>query len=979
MAISVSESEINFNILTGLLTEENHHIDTVYEILTKVEKFDKLLEDTNTNEIIEFFERYVYTIKYLTPYAYKHANRLKHYENIICLIHKYNSIECLVNDDLFISILTGITKCMYGQKILYKIDEKYFNDTIKTCFRRLAYIGAMEGTLPTFIFWFKKIYETHITSDFIYDIIISSFGNTDDRVYKYLIEKKIINNTTINMIGLEIIKKIMVDKIPIKYQLRRIKNLSAFTNLNNYISTLIKGCGDFNSLKTILKYYYTQPINYYTNMTDLQHSDNLQHLPHFTMAILCFNADESICYSNIKYIYNILENISEKTLFVICVFIYYKSIFNLNIKYINDNSNEYYYILRGLLNSINILKIINESNDGSFHKIIQVFKPEVIEEYIYNYLEDISKNNVLFILFPYVRYFRPILDTANIKLNKCLYYLRIYIRKKNRLRKLYNHVRLLPVINELKSLQPGNTKPVFKRITNGYNTRKQKFNYVPPYHLLPGQLQNLDFNFYIKEKADGILVKTIPTKIQPIHNFIEKLKAEYIEDLDLYLVFDLDIDISIEDRYKYLRKSHPSTKSLPLQSELNCYTKSQLIESILEERKVFSKFLALPYENYRWYPKAAWRISNPDKLFLETLCDFVNPKCNNNNVFIKWLCDEGPVKNDGLIITPLNGNREIKLKPKYLMTIDLLYKNGNWGDRNSTCQYNDIVKNIDNLELEENTIWRCYPQDNVFVPKEIRFDKNYPNPRTVVNNIINLYKIKYNSNPDYPYNRLYFTNKQFIFNKKWKDIIDINNTIIEKHIRNYSNSLSWLDLGCGKGKLLKFISGSNLDYNYYGIDYDVNVLVKANQLHNSKKNIFNYLNLATNWNNTKDKWMTFDFDKRFDVVVAINSIMHFFTDKFWEQLNQIVKKDTKFIFNVVNEKVKDNFILDCNDNSYIKYEDNMVKYRFSSVHVSEMTEVFITKDSIHEMVTKYNWKIINTYTHETGLPSLYTWYTLISL
>ena len=44
-----------------------------------------------------------------------------------------------------------------------------------------------------------------------------------------------------------------------------------------------------------------------------------------------------------------------------------------------------------------------------------------------------------------------------------------------------------------------------------------------------------------------------------------------------------------------------------------------------------------------------------------------------------------------------------------------------------------------------------------------------------------------------------------------------------------------------------------------------------------------------------------------------------------------------------------------------------------------MTEVFITKDSIHEMVTKYNWKIINTYTHETGLPSLYTWYTLISL
>ena len=47
---------------------------------------------------------------------------------------------------------------------------------------------------------------------------------------------------------------------------------------------------------------------------------------------------------------------------------------------------------------------------------------------------------------------------------------------------------------------------------------------------------------------------------------------------------------------------------------------------------------------------------------------------------LDFICDNGNYKNDGLIIVPLNGLNEIKMKPKSLMTIDLLQKNNKYWD-----------------------------------------------------------------------------------------------------------------------------------------------------------------------------------------------------------------------------------------------------------------------------------------------------------
>merc|ERR1711871_896053 len=98
----------------------------------------------------------------------------------------------------------------------------------------------------------------------------------------------------------------------------------------------------------------------------------------------------------------------------------------------------------------------------------------------------------------------------------------------------------------------------------------QKFTKLPPRHLIPLELNMLnstkDGFYMIKEKADGFLVDFITSDVSPeIKEYTDHVvKAEFIEELDLYLIFDIQIDnMSIIDRYDYLRSLHPSTKDLP--------------------------------------------------------------------------------------------------------------------------------------------------------------------------------------------------------------------------------------------------------------------------------------------------------------------------------------------------------------------------------------------------------------------------------
>ena len=81
-------------------------------------------------------------------------------------------------------------------------------------------------------------------------------------------------------------------------------------------------------------------------------------------------------------------------------------------------------------------------------------------------------------------------------------------------------------------------KHILKNGSIQYQYDKQKFTNLPPRHLLPGEIHNYN-NYLLKEKADGILINNLPVDIFPYNQIIYKyqVKAEYIEDLDLYLFY----------------------------------------------------------------------------------------------------------------------------------------------------------------------------------------------------------------------------------------------------------------------------------------------------------------------------------------------------------------------------------------------------------------------------------------------------------
>ena len=79
-------------------------------------------------------------------------------------------------------------------------------------------------------------------------------------------------------------------------------------------------------------------------------------------------------------------------------------------------------------------------------------------------------------------------------------------------------------------------------------------------------------------------------------------------------------------------------------------------------------------------------------------------------------------------------------------------------DRDNYC--NDIVIENPEIYLRNNTIWRLYPINSKYIPKEIRPDKIKPNPRNIVNNLI---CIKYYLSSDFK-DEIYYNDVKFKYN-----------------------------------------------------------------------------------------------------------------------------------------------------------------------------------------------------------------------
>jgi hypothetical protein len=906
--------------------------------------------------ILLFLNSLVTYIQYNQHYKYKFS----HYENtvklIVEIIIKSNNInkkiDLTFNNLSILCIISNVNNSHFYLNKIKKIIKKnnYYNIDL------LCHV-AEKSTMPVFLFWWNTFFKNKIFSVEDY-INILSFGiiNTDDRIYQFILDQKNIQN--IDYIFTNENKKLILTKllslniIPRKYIQKKIKTLSQKTDLTSLVEFMIILTPDIKIKKTLLTYYYNSILSF----------DVLKNL----VVNCCFD------YKSAVLINNLLKTSDEKYIFVLLCNLngYYHD--NICISSIKNNLLIQYkdYIIDKICSQLNVIYEFNNFTNGLNNILYYYQNNNLLQDYIIKYYS----NGYAINLIKYIKFFvfpntvEIIWLNKNIQINKALHLLRCILKKYSNCKFNNFNYKYKPIINEIKNFKPSNKFKILHNGSLGYQLHCQKYSTIPPRHLLPLE-DILHKNYLIKEKADGILTFILPTQIYPHNNdiFNYEIKAEFIEDLNVYLIFDINIpNTSILERQHYLRSIHYETTNIQCNTTINNF--EILIDEIKKERCIFKNFLEKNKSEFKWYPKGSWKIFMNENIYtnLLTIIEETNDKLD----FIL----NGEFNCDGLILTPLNGSRELKIKPKKLQTIDLLYSDTKWLDSNNKEW--DIIK-IPNKKYQ-NKIYRCYPQDNKYIATEIRYDKKKPNSGKIIDQIQNITNFNWLKNIDLLINKeSYYELKQKLEDSYLINILNYQKSLLSNMLKelNPDTNRNWLDLGCGKSKLYEIIKNIYMPKKYLGIDNDTKILSNKYYIVDNSNDIVNLYpcDLSNKWDNI-NLWNSFDWTIKYDYIVANFSIMHFWSDLFWEQLNKVTKTGSILLFNVVKENINWTY-----NQSYLISNEIETKIYFKWTHKKEHIEKIISDNLINETIKKYNWTLKKIVNSNNLLASCYNWYIILKL
>jgi hypothetical protein len=881
------------------------------------------------------------------------------------IVRIIKNVPCINLKNFNYSILKTITYYKKGNYFLDMIKDNILKENMKSYeYINIINDACLKGSLLTFLFWYNLNKSENSQSGLVDEnnfttYLLNSISNSDDRILKYILKNSsnfVVEDEYIYQLLSKLFSAL---HIPQKFKLKRIKLISFKIDLKKYFNSMILICNDIQLILKLAKFYYFDEINFniFINFFDK--------FNHF--------------YNYFIEFYKILKTDKEQNIFVLLLYIRTNYDFKLNF---SNNSTLFPQDIEKVLID-NYIIVLNSLNNYYLFTLNSISN-NVLQFYITNniiskYLDLIDNKGINTYRYIYYTkfYFNESYGIINLLINKILSKLRCLCKKKYRLKLIKKKILLNPIINEINNYKPNK---ILKNGSLSYQLNKHNFNFIPPRHLLPQE--NLNNEYLIKEKADGILVNTLPPNIFPfcIEIINKQIKAEYIEELDLYLVFDINIpNTTILERQLFLRNLHPSTNNISSErgdrgSEADqrppiggataypnqsiSYSKlDDLLIEINKERNILNNFLNSDIKT-KWYPKMFWHI-NINK-FYPSIIKFIEEQDIETNNKIINVC-ENKFKNDGFILTPLDGSRELKIKPKSLMTIDLL------------C----------NHDLEEfkgckvNKIYRCYPNsESKFIPKEIRFDKTKSNSIEIINCIKNIYNYNWNNELNYVNDINYY-----------KKPIKINDIYLIKLLENqkkiFINNLmkfdpeynkNWLDLGCGQCKFYHEIKNKYLPNKYIGMDNDLKTLSKTLKFINEKENIFfpYPVDLNKKWEEFEIKWYNVK-DIQFDYIFANYSLSHFFSESFFEQLNKYSKTNTKFLFNLV--KSDSNWL---HENNYLRTNDDQVFINFDWISYSNIEKIYI--NLIPEYCKKFGWNIIDKFiNYDNDLSKCYYWYLLIKL
>jgi SAM-dependent methyltransferase len=319
-------------------------------------------------------------------------------------------------------------------------------------------------------------------------------------------------------------------------------------------------------------------------------------------------------------------------------------------------------------------------------------------------------------------------------------------------------------------------------------------------------------------------------------------------------------------------------------------------------------------------------------------------------------------------------------KIRHGQLVDLYLSNNRWLDRELNDWSIFITKS--DKPKKENKIYRCYPELDTlpnlkFSVGEFRYDKKNSNPNHIVDNIINIIKHDWTKDLEI-LETFYYGNNKKISSRKLIEMINVQNDLLQQKISELEPSVNknWLDLGCGKSKLIPIIKKFN-PKKYLGVDADVKQLMRALKYHDENQNVYQFspLNLANNWNESTFKWQSLNTNIKYDYIIANFSIMHFFTEEFWSQLNEIVHEETKFLFNIVNVDSDTKWQ---DSESFLEVINGVTNYKFEWTHDEVKTEPYIDQSKIKETLEKYSWKVLKDHKIDSkhSLINMYKWFII---
>ena len=674
------------------------------------------------------------------------------------------------------------------------------------------------------------------------------------------------------------------------------------------------------------------------------------------------------------------------------------------------------------LNIINKLKYFKYSEEDSvkfYDKLLKIIKSSGMNlNFGYNLTPNITTNNKLFKIgilngmsYPnFFRSFNNIYYFYRLEENGLKPYLSLYkliksleFRKKYHSKKTHKKIFRDTTIS-IDSRPPNINIPVLAKGGQLYYNDLEEFNhlinedekFINPKHITPFEMLELvKEKILITPKIDGVTKKNIdkdsifpefPNEME-YHN----IDAEYIKELDMYLVFGVrnneSITNCIYNDYINLKNIHPFTKKdsdTIITSSNHEILKKKLIDEYINIIKFYKKNKGKTL----WYPKKFWLIFDTD-IILDVITNLELVQKNidesmENDIMINYI-NKNLIKTDGFILNKLNNKTDFyKLKPQKDMTIDLLY-NGNWIDKeNNVYNINSSKINdygiynygIYDYGIYDYGIYRCIYQNNQWYAMDFRPEKKYPNPKIVVDIVNNFHRNPWNVEELKKYVKpVYY--QEFKNSNKLKNINLDKRTWFNLYIKqNYKI----LDIGCGQ--LINQLWNNN-SLVIDGIDNDLGTFTKFNKLNLTNKRVF-IQDFTKKWDfnddcikkeiNTKcydtKCYDTKCYDtKCYDIILLNMSIHNCFREKdgienLMFEINRKSDKNTKIMVSFIDKDTifNNNNIIEFSDKGFIKkLDDSTIIYYFPWRHNKIIKEPILSKKDIISMFKSFNWNNYEEY------------------